>query len=97
MRNNWLFFIIISFSCSNSHNIETNKSKNVVTVTSENNEKYHKLISAFHQKTGLPVLLNTSFNGPDEPIVETPENALRTFLKRNIYALVINNYLITRK
>lgn len=67
------------------------------TVTSKNNERYHNLISAFYQKTELPILLNTSFNGPDEPIVETPENALRTFLKRNIYALVINNYLITRK
>ena len=55
------------------------------------------LISAFNQKTGLPVLLNTSFNGPDEPIVETPEHALKTFLRRNMYALVINNYLITRK
>lgn len=67
------------------------------TVTSQNNQKYHNLISSFYQKTGLPVLLNTSFNGPDEPIVETPENAIRTFLTRNIYALVINNYLITRK
>ena len=67
------------------------------SVTSTNNPKYHKLISSFYKKSGVPVVLNTSFNGPEEPIVETPANAVNTFLKRNLFALVINNYLITRK
>lgn len=67
------------------------------SVTSDNNQKYHNLISAFYKKTGLPTVLNTSFNGPDEPIVETPHHAIRTFLKRNIHTLIINNYIITRK
>jgi carbamoyltransferase len=67
------------------------------SVTPDNNPKYHKLISKFNEVSGVPVVLNTSFNGPEEPIVETPTNAINTFLKRNLYALVLNNYLITRK
>ena len=47
-------------------------------------------------KTGVPVLLNTSFNGPKEPIVETPKNAINTFLENNLDFLVIENFLISK-
>lgn len=67
------------------------------SVTPESNANYHKLISAFANKTGVPVVLNTSFNGPEEPIVETPGDAVHTMFKHGLYALVINNYIITRK
>jgi len=67
------------------------------SVTPHSNANYHKLISAFANKTGIPVVLNTSFNGPEEPIVETPYDAVRTMLKHDLYALVINNYIIVRK
>jgi carbamoyltransferase len=67
------------------------------SVTSENNPIYYKLINKFYEKTGIPVLLNTSFNGPEEPIVETPLDALKTFYNQNIHAIVINNYLIIRQ
>lgn len=66
------------------------------SVTEENNPKFYKLISNFYNKTGVPVLLNTSFNGPSEPIVETPWDAIKTTLNRKLDYLVINNFLIKR-
>jgi len=66
------------------------------SVTSENNPKFYELISKFHNRTGIPVLLNTSFNGPSEPIVETPADAIKTLLDRKLDYLVINNFLIKR-
>lgn len=66
------------------------------SVTKENNEEYYKLISAFYEKSGVPVVLNTSFNGPDEPVVETPEDAINSMLKHDLYALFINDYIIYR-
>jgi carbamoyltransferase len=66
------------------------------SVTVENNPRFHSLISKFHEKTGVPVLLNTSFNGPHEPIVETPMDAIGTFLSNNLDILVINNIVITK-
>ena len=66
------------------------------SVTVENNPRFHSLISKFHEKTGVPVLLNTSFNGPHEPIVETPMDAIGTFLSNNLDILVLNNIVITR-
>jgi len=66
------------------------------SVTAENNPRFHSLISKFHEKTGVPVLLNTSFNGPHEPIVETPMDAIGTFLSNNLDILVLNNIVITR-
>ncbi len=58
------------------------------------NERYYKLISSFHSKTGIPLVLNTSFNGHGEPIVETPENAINTFLRQGLHYLVVGNFLI---
>ena len=56
--------------------------------------RYYTLIESFYSRTGVPLVLNTSFNGPGEPIVETPENAINTFLNRGLHYLVIGNYLI---
>lgn len=66
------------------------------SVTEKNNPKFYQLISTFNNLTEVPVLLNTSFNGPSEPIVETPGDAINTLLKRNLDYLVINNFLIKR-
>jgi carbamoyltransferase len=57
------------------------------------NPKYHALISSFRKKTGVPMLLNTSFNDR-EPIVCTPEDAVRTFLKTEIDHLAIGDFLL---
>jgi len=67
------------------------------SVTKEMNERYHSLISAFYEKTGIPLLLNTSFNGKGEPIVESPADAIKSFHRNNIHVLVINNIVITRR
>jgi carbamoyltransferase len=65
------------------------------TVTREANPRYHALISAFRDLTGVPVLLNTSFND-NEPIVCRPEEALDCFLRTQMDALVLGDFLITR-
>lgn len=57
--------------------------------------RYHALITAFRNKTGVPVLLNTSFN-ENEPIVNSPANALDCFLRTKMDMLVIENYIVTR-
>jgi carbamoyltransferase len=65
------------------------------TVTREANPRYHALISAFRGLTGVPVVLNTSFND-NEPIVCRPEEALDCFLRTQMDALAVGNYLITK-
>lgn len=67
----------------------------VHTVSKNINKKYHALISKFGEITGIPVLLNTSFN-IQEPIVYSPKDALRTFLESKVDALVIGNFIIKR-
>jgi carbamoyltransferase len=65
------------------------------TVTREANPRYHALISAFRDLTGVPVVLNTSFND-NEPIVCRPEEAIDCFLRTQMDALVLGNFLISR-
>lgn len=65
------------------------------TVTREANPRYHALISAFRDLTGVPVVLNTSFND-NEPIVCRPEEALECFLRTQMDALVLGDLFITR-
>lgn len=67
------------------------------SVTNETNPKFYKLIDSFYKKTNIPVLLNTSFNGPKEPIVESPENAIKTFLECNLDLLVVENFVFYKK
>lgn len=61
------------------------------------NPAYHQLINLFHQATGIPVLLNTSFNLRGEPIVNTPQNALSTFGNSDIDQLMMGNFLVKKK
>ncbi|HEY1481601.1 MAG TPA: carbamoyltransferase [Candidatus Acidoferrum sp.] len=65
------------------------------TVTKDANPRYYALISEFERQTGVPVVLNTSFND-NEPIVCKPQEALDCFLRTQMDALVLGNYLITR-
>jgi carbamoyltransferase len=65
------------------------------TVTREANPRYWQLIKAFENLTGVPVVLNTSFND-NEPIVCRPEEAIDCFLRTKMDALVLNDFLITR-
>ena len=65
------------------------------TVSKDANPRYHALISEFEKQTGVPVVLNTSFND-NEPIVCRPEEALDCFLRTEMDALALGNVLITR-
>ncbi|HZT15299.1 MAG TPA: carbamoyltransferase [Gaiellaceae bacterium] len=65
------------------------------TVEREVEPRYHRLISEFARRTGVPILLNTSFN-ENEPIVMTPRDALETFKKTRIDVLALGNYLVRR-
>jgi len=66
------------------------------TVTREANPRYWQLIKAFENLTGVPVVLNTSFND-NEPIVCRPEEAIDCFLRTQMDALVLGDFLITRQ
>ncbi|MEN9964490.1 MAG: hypothetical protein RL582_1585, partial [Bacteroidota bacterium] len=65
------------------------------TVDKEITPRYHQLISTFYKKTGVPILLNTSFN-ENEPIVNSPEHAYNCFHRTNMDMLVMENIVITR-
>lgn len=68
----------------------------VHTVMKSVNEPFYSLIEAFCKITGVPVLLNTSFNVAGEPIVSTPEEALRTFAGSGLDVLVIGSYVVSK-
>lgn len=69
----------------------------VQTVSRDTNEKYWRLINEFRKLTGIPVLLNTSFNNNVEPIVNSEEDAIVSFLTTNIHHLVIGDFIIDKK
>ena len=66
------------------------------SVSKEDSPRYWALIDAFRQVTGIPVLLNTSFNLRNEPIVNTPRDAIRDFLFSPIDVLVLEDFLVTK-
>jgi carbamoyltransferase len=66
------------------------------TIDEISNPKYYQLIKAYSQKTGIPLILNTSFNVKGEPIVCTPQDAIKCFLHTEIDYLVLDNYLIKK-
>lgn len=68
----------------------------IQSVTREANEAYYDLINAFYRQTGCPLVLNTSFNLGGEPIVETPSDAIDSFLRTHMDYLVIEDYLIQK-
>ncbi len=72
-------------------------SARIQTVHKETNPKYHKLLAKFKEKTGYGMLVNTSFNVRGEPIVCTPEDSYRCFMRTEMDYLVINNYLFSKK
>jgi carbamoyltransferase len=69
----------------------------VQTVRQDHNERLYRLLKEFEAITGVPVLLNTSFNVKGEPIVETPEDAIKCFLSTGMDYLVLHEMLIAKK
>ncbi len=72
-------------------------SARVQTVHADTNPRFHALIDRFKQKTGCPVLVNTSFNVRSEPIVCTPEDAFRCFMGNDIELLVVGNCMLRKE
>jgi carbamoyltransferase len=69
----------------------------IQTVHKETNPLYHELITRFHELTGCPVIINTSFNVRGEPIVQSPEDAYRCFMRTRMDFLVMGNFLLDKK
>jgi carbamoyltransferase len=71
-------------------------SARVQTVSKETNPRFHALLKAFEVKTGYAVLVNTSFNVRGEPIVCTPADAYRCFMRTDMDVLVLGNCLVRK-
>jgi carbamoyltransferase len=72
-------------------------SARVQTVAKDNHPVFHRLLTAFKERTGCPVLVNTSFNVRGEPIVNTPEEAYTCFMRTEMDCLVVNNLLLVKE
>lgn len=72
-------------------------SARVQTVTEERNGMFYRVLKAFYEKTGCPVVINTSFNIRGEPIVNTPEEAYRCFMYTDMDALVLENTVLLKE
>jgi carbamoyltransferase len=66
------------------------------TIDDKSNHLYYQLIKKYYKKTGVPLILNTSFNVKGEPIVCTPEDAIKCFLHTEIDYLILGNYIIKK-
>ncbi|MSR86584.1 hypothetical protein EXS70_00185 [Candidatus Peribacteria bacterium] len=72
-------------------------SARIQTIRRDQNPRYYDLIKAFEQKTGCPVIINTSFNVRGEPIVESPKDAVNCFLHTHMDILVMGNCLLRKE
>ncbi len=72
-------------------------SARIQTVDGKHNSRYHQMIKKFDEKTGCPVIINTSFNVRGEPIVCTPEDAYRCFMRTNMDYLIMENILLDKR
>lgn len=72
-------------------------SARVQTVHKDDNPLYHRLIEKFYEKTGCPVIVNTSFNVRGEPIVESPLDAYKCFMRTEIDVLTLGNYILYKE
>lgn len=68
----------------------------VQTVTAEQNPLYYRLISEFYRRTGIPMIINTSFNVRGQPIVESPYDALATFFNTEMDTLIIGSFIMRK-
>jgi carbamoyltransferase len=71
-------------------------SARIQTVRRDTNPAYYDIIQAFYRKTGCPVIVNTSFNVRGEPIVCTPADAYRCFMRTNMDVLVLENFILEK-
>ena len=100
VRSNFMEFVVPArkLGAENAKAVvHVDGSARIQTVERAQNEPFWKIIEAFRRRTGVPIVLNTSFNVRGEPIVCTPEDAIRCFLSTNIDLLVIEGYMVMKK
>jgi carbamoyltransferase len=71
-------------------------SARIQTIDRERNPRFHGIVEAFRQKTGCPLVINTSFNVRGEPIVNTPSEAYRCFMATDLDALVLESFILLK-
>ena len=71
-------------------------SARIQTVTEDTNPRFYRLIEAFDRLTGVPIVLNTSFNVRDQPIVCTPAEAMDCFMRTDMDAVVLGDHLVCK-
>ncbi len=76
--------------------VHVNQTGRLQTVKREWSEKYYNLIYEFYQLTGIPIILNTSFNIMGKPIIHSVEDAISVFYTMGLDVLVIEDYLIKK-
>ena len=93
-------FMTITFECTDEMK---NKSPAVVHVdgtarpqliSKKNNPRYHRILSEYYNLTGIPSIVNTSFNMHEEPIVCSPDDAIKTFIQGELDYLAMGNFLV---
>ena len=77
--------------------VHIDNTSRVQTVSKKFNKKFYDLIKNLKMKTGVPVVINTSFNLKGQPIVETPRDALMTFFGSGIDVLIMGSYVVFKK
>jgi carbamoyltransferase len=77
--------------------VHVNGTGRVQSVTKEMNEKYYNLINEFYKLSGIPIVVNTSYNVMGKPIVHDINDVMAVFFNSTIDAVIIDNYVIERK
>ena len=94
-------FMTITFNCSTEMQtqspgvVHVDGTARPQLVDEETSPDFYQILQAYHRRTGIPSLINTSFNLHGEPIVCTPEDALRSFQQGNLDYLAIGDWLVT--
>ena len=76
--------------------VHVDTSARVQTVSKDNNPRFRKLLECFYEETNCPVILNTSFNVKGQPIVNSPDDAIKCFLSTNIDVLAIGDFVVNK-
>jgi carbamoyltransferase len=93
-------FMTITFDCTPSMKrdcpaaVHVDGTARPQLVSAENSPGFHRLLSEYHKLTGIPTVINTSFNMHEEPIVCTPDDAVRAFLQGNLDYLAMGSFLV---
>jgi carbamoyltransferase len=93
-------FMTVTFDCTDKMKAESPAAVHVdgtarpQLVTATSNPSFYRIISEYHQLTGIPSVINTSFNMHEEPIVCTPDDAIRAFVQGNLDYLAIGDFLV---